>query len=309
MLRTRASRLVPALLLVGLLASTAPARGQTRESSTVDTATIVFREIMGLPEEGIPPALLGGAQAIAIIPNVFKAGFLAGVRHGRGVLMVRTTDGSWSAPVFVTLTGGSFGFQAGVSSTDVILVFKNRRSLESFLNGRGKFTLGADAAVAAGPVGRQLEAGTDALLSSEIYSYSRSRGLFAGVSLEGAGLALDWRSNNVFYNDDAVSPTTLLGGVADVPMPKSAERLRGWLNYFTRPVKPLDPAADAPVIPDAPAVPAAPAQPAAPPADPDDPLAPTTLDPLTPAPVPDGSRPVAGPTARRPAPSAPFEFR
>lgn len=298
MLRPRVSRLATtwiAGLLMALLAPAPGALAQTRESATVDTATIVFREIMGLPEEGIPPALLGGAQAIAIIPNVFKAGFLAGVRHGRGVLMVRTTDGSWSAPVFVTLTGGSFGFQAGVSSTDVILVFKNRRSLESFLNGRGKFTLGADAAVAAGPVGRQLEAGTDALLSSEIYSYSRSRGLFAGVSLEGAGLALDWRSNNSFYNDDAVSPTSILGGVAEVPIPRSAERLRGWLNYYTRPVKPLDPAADAPTLPADPDAPAAPARPAAP-ADPNDPLAPS--EPLIPL----------DPPARGSVPAAPFEF-
>lgn len=222
-----------AALLASLLAGPASSRAQDRETVTVDTATVVFYETMSIPEQGIPPALLGGSQAIAIVPGVIKAGFLAGVRHGRGVLLVRTSDGGWSNPVFVAITGGSFGLQAGAQATDLILVFKNRRSLDSFLRGHGKFTLGADAAVAAGPVGRQLEAGTDALLSSEIYSYSRSRGLFAGLSLEGAALTLDWRAN-VNYYGEVLSPSAILAG-AEVEVPRSAARLRGWLDYYTRP--------------------------------------------------------------------------
>ncbi|HEX8200618.1 MAG TPA: lipid-binding SYLF domain-containing protein, partial [Isosphaeraceae bacterium] len=186
--------------------------------------------IMAIPERGIPPELLGDAQAIAIIPGVIKAGFVVGGRHGRGVLLVRDPAGAWSHPVFVQLTGGSFGFQAGVQATDLILVFKNRRSLESFLLDRGKFTLGADAAVAAGPVGRHLEAGTDVRLSSEAYAYSRSRGLFAGLALEGAALALDRRAVMGFYGV-VVNPSEILSG-AGVPVPASAARLKAWLEHY-----------------------------------------------------------------------------
>lgn len=224
-------------LLLGLLTALAtapkPALAQSRETLTVDSATVVLRECMAIPEDAIPPALLSGAQAIAIVPGVLKVSFLGGVRFGRGVLLVKGLDGHWSNPVFVTVTGGSAGFQAGVQATDLIFVFKNRGSLESFLRGRGKFTLGADAAVAAGPLGRQVEAGTDVWLSSEIYSYSRSRGLFAGVSLEGAALALDWDAN-VDYYQTVVSPPEILSG-ADVSVPRSAAWLKGWLDYYTRP--------------------------------------------------------------------------
>ncbi len=218
-------------LLAVLALPAATVQAQFRETVTMDTATVVFQEIMGIPEQGIPPSLLSGAQAIAIVPNVIKAGFLVGGRFGRGVVVVRDQNGAWSNPVFVTIAGGSLGFQIGAQATDLVLVFKNRRSLDSFLMGRGKFTLGADAAVAAGPVGRQLEAGTDALLSSEIYSYSRSRGLFAGVSLEGAALSLDWRANVAFYGQ-VISPAEILAGV-ELKVPQAAARLKAWLSYFT----------------------------------------------------------------------------
>jgi lipid-binding SYLF domain-containing protein len=225
-----------ALALAGWLAAPSPSPAQYRENNTVDDATVVFYEVMGIPEQAIPPSLLEGAQAIAIVPGVVKVSFLGGARFGRGVLLVRTSDGGWSNPVFLTLAGGSFGFQAGASATDLILVFRNRGSLISFLRGHGKFTLGADAAVAAGPVGRQAEAATDALLSSEILSYSRSRGLFAGVSLEGAALALDWHAASAYYGE-AIPPSAVLNGAA-VRAPRSAGRLRGWLAYYTRPPEP-----------------------------------------------------------------------
>jgi lipid-binding SYLF domain-containing protein len=233
----RRPSIVAALALAAALALPAePAEAQARENVTVDDATIVFYEVMSIPEEAIPPALLEGAQAIVIVPGVLKVSFLGGARFGRGVLLLRTTDGGWSNPVFVTLAGGSFGFQAGAQATDLILVFRNRRSVVSFLRGHGKFTLGADAAVAAGPVGRQAEAATDALLSSEILSYSRSRGLFAGVSLEGAALALDWHAVSAYYGE-TIPPSAVLGGAA-VEAPRSAGRLRGWLDYYTRPRDP-----------------------------------------------------------------------
>ena len=120
-----------------------------------------------------------------IVPRVIKAGLVVGGRFGRGVVLVRNGKGCWSNPAFVTLTGGSVGWQIGVQSTDLVLVFKNRKTADRLLHGKDKLTLGADAAVAAGPLGRQAEAGTDARLHAEIYSYSRSRGLFAGISLKG----------------------------------------------------------------------------------------------------------------------------
>jgi lipid-binding SYLF domain-containing protein len=226
----------PPLAALILALTGMPAAAQVREALTMDSATAVVQEIMAIPEQGIPPELLGGAQAIAIIPSVLKAGFLVGGRHGRGVLLVRDPAGAWSNPAFVQITGGSFGFQAGVQATDLILVFKNRRSLESFLLDRGKFTLGADAAVAAGPVGRHLEAGTDVRLSSETYAYSRSRGLFAGLALEGAALALDRRSV-MTYHGVVVSPSEVLSG-AGVPVPASAARLKAWPEHYAG-VQPL----------------------------------------------------------------------
>jgi lipid-binding SYLF domain-containing protein len=144
-----------------------------------------------------PDKLLVDAEAIAVIPSVIKAGFGVGGRRGRGLIAVRSRDRTWSNPSYITLTGGSFGFQAGVQSTDVILVFRTRRGVDSIVG--GKFTLGADASVAAGPVGRSAQASTDERLKAEILSYSRARGLFAGVALDGTRLAIDNKSNARVY--------------------------------------------------------------------------------------------------------------
>jgi lipid-binding SYLF domain-containing protein len=222
----------PALLLALLLAVPAPAQAQLREDVTVDTSTAVLAELTQDPEDGIPSALLRGAQGIAIIPNVIKAGFVVGGRYGRGVVLVREPNtGAWSHPVFLTIGGGSVGAQIGAQASDLVLVFRNRRGVDSFLMNRGKFTLGADAGVAAGPVGRQFEAGTDAKLAAEIYSYSRSRGLFAGVSLEGAVLALDWKANVAYYGE-VMGPAEILNR-PDLPAPASAWRLRNLLADLT----------------------------------------------------------------------------
>jgi lipid-binding SYLF domain-containing protein len=163
----------------------------------IEAATNILERTLTLPEQEIPPALLRNAQGIAIIPGVIKAGFVVGGSYGKGVMTVRDQKGQWSQPIFIRLVGGSVGWQIGAQSTDVVLVFKTRRSVEGLMH--GKFTLGADAAVAAGPIGRRGEAATDADLKAEIVSYSRSRGLFAGVSLEGAQLDVDNEADSEYY--------------------------------------------------------------------------------------------------------------
>ncbi len=167
------------------------------QTATIQSATQVLTDVTAIPEGGIPGNLIAKAHAVAIIPGVIKVGFIAGVRHGHGVIMVRDAQGAWSAPQFVSLTGGSIGFQAGAQSTDVVLVFKSPETVAAML--RGKITLGADAAVAAGPVGRRAEAATDLQLKAEIFSYSRSRGLFAGVSLDGASLKTNAEETTAYY--------------------------------------------------------------------------------------------------------------
>jgi lipid-binding SYLF domain-containing protein len=185
------------LLAAGLLAVAAPTPAGIVEDARADEASRVLSEILRIPEESIPSNLLQDARAIAVIPNVVKAGFVVGGRRGRGLIAVRTREGTWSHPSFITLTGGSVGFQAGVQSADVILVFRSERGVDSIVG--GKFTLGADASVAAGPVGRSAQASTDERLKAEILSYSRARGLFAGVALDGTRLAIDNKSNQATY--------------------------------------------------------------------------------------------------------------
>ncbi|NLS94183.1 MAG: lipid-binding SYLF domain-containing protein [Planctomycetaceae bacterium] len=174
---------------------------QSKEDTIIEASSAVLDEIMAIPLSSIPESMLADAQGLVIIPNMVKGGFVVGGRHGRGVLLVRDEDQSWHAPVFVSLTGGSIGWQVGVQTTDVILVFKTRQSVQGILN--GKFTLGADAAAAAGPVGRQAAAATDGRFKAEIYSYSRSRGLFAGVSIDGSVLQLDQIANAAYYRSPA----------------------------------------------------------------------------------------------------------
>ena len=161
----------------------------------------VLEEIFAIPEGSIPPTLIRNAHAIVVIPGLIKAGFIVGGRYGSGLMMVRDREGIWHYPVMVTLTGASIGWQIGVQSTDIILVFKKLKSVEAIE--RGKFTLGADASIAAGPVGRHVEASTDIQFKSEIYSYSRSRGLFAGIALEGAALLIDEDATWALYSRPA----------------------------------------------------------------------------------------------------------
>lgn len=172
-----------------------------REESTVEAATQVLRDIMAIPARGIPRSLLADAQGIAIVPGLLKGGLVVGVRHGRGVVVVREDGGGWKPPVFITITGGSLGWQAGVQAADIVLVFKSRTSVESLM--QGKFTIGGGVSAAAGPVGRQAEAATDAQLRAEIFSYSRARGLFAGVAVDGSVMQVDAMANAAYYNNAA----------------------------------------------------------------------------------------------------------
>jgi lipid-binding SYLF domain-containing protein len=184
-------------VILALATAPAPALPPSN-AKTLEHSVEVLGELAAIPLKGIPPKLLADAQGVAIIPRVIKAGFLVGGRGGHGIVIARDKDGNWGDPVFVNLGGASVGFQAGVESTDVVLVFRDRKSLDRLLEGKGKVTLGADAAIAAGPVGRMAAAATDAKLDAEILSYSRSRGVFAGVSFDGAVINPDAKSNAMF---------------------------------------------------------------------------------------------------------------
>ena len=164
----------------------------------------------GSRDQAIPDRLLERAYGIAVIPDLTKVAFFAGGRRGHGVLVVRDRQGHFTSPVFITLTGGSFGWQWGVQSTDIVLVFTTPKGVEG-ING-GKVTLGADASVAAGPVGRQAEAATDATFRAEVYSYSRSRGVFAGLALDGTVISIDDDANAAFYGKPGVAAGDILAG-------------------------------------------------------------------------------------------------
>ena len=188
---------------VVMLSLGVPALSATPEEERVAHATDVVDQLLRIPEQAVPPALLARAYAVAVVPNVVKIGFGLGARRGKGVLVVRRDNGTWSNPAFVTLTGGSFGWQIGAQSTDIILVFKTREGVEGI--SRGKLTLGADASIAAGPVGRHTGVATDIEFQAEVFSYSRSRGLFAGVALEGAGVTMDSAANAAFYGSSSIT--------------------------------------------------------------------------------------------------------
>ncbi len=216
------------LLLLAFLAT--PALAADAQEDKLDAAVEVLTRLNQMPEDAIPPALLKNASGIAIIPEVIKAGFIIGGSYGKGLLSVKDAQGRWSPPVFIKLAAGSLGWQAGAQSTDVILVFKTPQSVDGIV--RGTFTLGADAAVAAGPVGRRGEAATDLDLKAEIYSYSRSRGLFAGVSLEGSKLDVDRDANAAYYGRSIRGREIIDGGAA---APASAAKLRQALERATAP--------------------------------------------------------------------------
>jgi SH3 domain-containing YSC84-like protein 1 len=200
---------------------------------TIHSSHEVLQQFQQLQIPQIPESLLADVHGVAIIPDVIKLGFVVGGQRGHGVVIIRQPDGSWRAPLFVTITGGSIGWQVGAQATDFVLVFKTPKSVEGLL--RGKFTLGADAAIAAGPVGRRAGAATDTELRAEIYSYSRSRGLFAGVSLEGSALQVDDAANASYYG-----PASPVSGQPAIPPSalRLVEIIAGLSGRATIPVVP-----------------------------------------------------------------------
>jgi lipid-binding SYLF domain-containing protein len=173
------------------------------EAERASNAGAVLGEIMEAPDQGIPESLLRKAYGIAVIPHVVKGAFGIGGRYGKGLVAERNANGGWGTPLFIEIGGGSFGLQLGVEATDVIMVFTNHAGIKPLLD--GKLKIGADASATAGPVGRKAEVGTDILLKSAIYSYSRSKGLFAGIALDGAVLQLDDDANLAVYGKKRVA--------------------------------------------------------------------------------------------------------
>ncbi|MGH8062531.1 MAG: lipid-binding SYLF domain-containing protein [Pseudoxanthomonas sp.] len=210
----RGSRLPRLALFLALTLLAGQALAGEQEDQRARDAVRVLSEIQKIPEQGIPDKLLDEGRAVVVIPDTLKVGLVIGGRRGHGLMSVKSPDGSWSQPVFVKLTGGSIGFQAGVQSSDVVLVFRNDRNLENIVN--GKITLGADAGVAAGPVGRNASASTDGQLKAEIWSWSRARGLFAGVALDGAVLQIDDDANVAVYGS-AATPRAIFESRAGAP--------------------------------------------------------------------------------------------
>jgi lipid-binding SYLF domain-containing protein len=198
------------------------ARAGAREEGRLLTATEVLEEVQAMPDQQIPDALLSRAYGIAVIPDVTKVAFIFGGRHGNGVLVVRDKLNSpWSNPTFVSLTGGSWGFQAGAQSSDIVLVFTTKTGIEGIAG--GKLTLGADASVATGPVGRQGSAATDMSFNAEIYSYARTRGLFGGIALDGSVISIDRKANSALYGKSGVTATEIFSGQSPAA-PATAQR-------------------------------------------------------------------------------------
>jgi lipid-binding SYLF domain-containing protein len=205
------------LLTILVLALLSPqfALGGSLEDNKLQAAARVMRKLAADPTQSIPAELLARAQGIAVIPDVLRGGFLLGGRRGKGALVVRSENGVWSNPTFITLTGGSIGWQIGVESSDIVLVFANKRSV-AHIN-RGKFTLGGELAATAGPVG--VHSAAAMTMKAEVYAYIRSRGLFAGAAFEGARINIDSTANRRFYRPGA-EPL----GEQSVSTPASARR-------------------------------------------------------------------------------------
>src|SRR6202453_5027726 len=220
-------RILTITILIAIASLTAVASDRDDDVNHTQKAAQVFKEIMNTPDQGIPSNLLESAKCIAIIPGDKKFAFIFGGSYGRGVATCRTEHG-WSAPVFLAMDGGSVGYQIGGSSTDVIMLFMNDHALHSLLS--DKFKLGADASVAAGPVGRNAAAGTDLKLNAEILSYSRSKGIFAGVSLDGAVVQADKSGDEALYGDGVNRHEILDGKVA---VPSSARGLVHELHAYS----------------------------------------------------------------------------
>src|ERR1700723_2606530 len=224
---TMLKRISAVTILIAIASLTAVASDREDDVNRTQKAAQVFKEIMNTPDQGIPSGLLESAKCIAIIPGDKKFAFIFGGTYGRGIATCRTSHG-WSAPMFVAVDGGSVGYQIGGSSTDLVMLFMNDHALQSLLG--DKFKLGGDASVAAGPVGRNAQADTDIALRAEVLSYSRTRGVFAGVSLDGAVVQADKSGDRAMYGDGVDRHEILRGKVA---VPASAHALIRSLNQYS----------------------------------------------------------------------------
>jgi lipid-binding SYLF domain-containing protein len=205
------NRVALSALMLGLaLTLTTHVHAQARQQGKLLVATEVLEEIRASRDSAIPDRLLDRAYGIVVVPNVTKLAFIGGGKWGKGAMVVRDKDGRFTSPIFVNLAGASVGWQWGGSSTDIVLVFTTRAGIEGITG--GKLTLGADAAVAAGPVGRAASAATDQNFAAEVYSYSRSRGLFAGVALDGTSISVDRKANAQFYKKPGVMASEIING-------------------------------------------------------------------------------------------------
>ena len=215
--------------LIFATAFAAIASDRNDDMSRIHKSADVFDEIMKAPDGGIPAELLEKARCIAIIPGNVKFAFILGGNYGRGLATCRRDNGSWTAPLFLAVDGGSVGYQIGGSSTDLVMVFMNDHALHSLLS--DEFKLGGDASVAAGPVGRTATADTDAKLTSEILSYSRAKGVFAGVSLQGAVVKADKSGDEAMYGKSATRNDIMMG---QVPAPPEAEPLLHSIHNYAK---------------------------------------------------------------------------
>jgi lipid-binding SYLF domain-containing protein len=193
--------------------------GSAREDATerLENATQVIHEIMGMPDKGIPEEVLEHAKCVAVVPHMVKGGFIFGGKGGKGVATCRTANG-WSAPAFITISGGNWGLQIGVEAVDLVMIIQNEKGMQKLLS--SNFHLGADASAAAGPVGRHAEAGTNWKMDTEILTYSRAKGVFAGLTLEGASIRQDSDSRHAIYGPKVTTRALLLG---KVPAPAAAQ--------------------------------------------------------------------------------------
>ena len=207
--------IVLACLSNGALAATA------REDSTkrLQMAGEVLQQIMAAPDKGIPDEVIEGSKCIAVVPHLVKAGFVFGAKHGRGVATCRTANGGWSAPAFISVGGGSWGLQIGAESVDLVMVIMNDKGMEHLLS--SKFQISGEGSAAAGPVGRHASAGTDWKLNSEMLTYSRAKGAFAGLTLEGADVQADEDSTKAIYGKNVPFRNILTGKVATPAVAKT----------------------------------------------------------------------------------------
>jgi lipid-binding SYLF domain-containing protein len=222
---------VAAILVAGQIPMQS-AQKQSDEAKRAANAADVLAEIMAAPDQSIPEGLLKKAVGIAVIPHVVKGAFGIGGRYGKGLVAQRNADGGWGTPLFIEIGGGSVGLQLGVEATDVIMVFTNSAGVQPLL--KGKLKLGADASATAGPVGRKAEVGTDVLLKSAIYSYSRSKGLFAGIALDGAILQMDDSANEKVYGKEMVRADVSKTKVSAAAMPTVRPFLNALAKYAAR---------------------------------------------------------------------------